>query len=171
MLIATFSDPPLAPVPAKESMPNRERIQRARASLPASPRGGRMHGVYLSQSGEDVPLRSGDRTEDGQRDKDWRLAATFLADLDPGQFTAQNPPWFAHHVEAKFAMRMWRERLTDATIVIEEQPCGSDAAPDDPAARLTCDRWLGRMVPPGARLNVITRSGQTYTYHGPRRQS
>lgn len=127
-----------------------------------------MSGSYLAR-GKTEPLVSGTKHTDGRPDKDWRMACTYLADIAPEQFSIQNPPTFAQHIEAKFAMRMWRERITDAEIVIERSPCGADTPPDDRTRNLTCHRWLAKMLPPGARLRVTDRDGRSVDYHRPRR--
>ncbi|WP_167344564.1 DddA-like double-stranded DNA deaminase toxin [Amycolatopsis thermoflava] len=70
----------------------------------------------------------------------------------------------ARHVEVKVAVAMREQGLRDETVVIDRQICGT--RPFDQAQPFTCDKYLARFLPPGARLRVVQADGTVATYTG-----
>lgn len=70
----------------------------------------------------------------------------------------------ARHVEVKVAVAMRERGLQDETMVIDRQVCGT--RPFDQAQPYTCDKYLARFLPPGARLRVVQADGTVSTYSG-----
>jgi hypothetical protein len=63
----------------------------------------------------------------------------------------------AADVELKFAMKMRRQGIRRARIVLNNRPCPGE---------LGCDELLPRFLPPGSELTVYGRDGFEKIYHG-----
>ncbi|MFK4088393.1 DddA-like double-stranded DNA deaminase toxin [Kribbella sp. NPDC020789] len=115
-------------------------------------------GIWRDDDGAEYDLVSG-RDDDsiGDENQDlYRQAEEFAI-----QHRLGKPPGtlsITSHVEIKFAMLMWKRGLRDATIVINNPPCKGDAS---------CDRWLDKFLPPGARLTIYGPDNFKKTYRKP----
>lgn len=110
-----------------------EVVRRAANALPVRQQGDPTNGVALI--GEDqVKLRSG-------RDE------SMVADLHPAlaSYVAMTD-----HVESHVAARMRRDRVREATLVINNEVC---------EGRFSCDRLLPDILPIGSRLTLYERVG------------
>lgn len=71
----------------------------------------------------------------------------------------------ATHVEVQFLFRMRKLGITEATLVLDREPCGT---PPRRPAPFTCDAQLGNLIrvllPAGARLTVIDPGGVAWSY-------
>jgi hypothetical protein len=63
----------------------------------------------------------------------------------------------AADVELKFAMRMRRDRIRKARIILNNRPCPGD---------LGCNKLLPSFLPPGSQLTVYGPDGFKHTYYG-----
>ncbi|MGZ0147118.1 DddA-like double-stranded DNA deaminase toxin [Kribbella sp. WER1] len=105
-------------------------------------------GTWHDDSGRNHPLVS------GQHEEDYQAAQRHAERL--GLVT---PPYLlstAADVELKFAMRMRREGITNARIVLNQKPCKGE---------LSCHTLLKRFLAPGSRLTVYAPDFE-YTYEG-----
>jgi hypothetical protein len=131
-------------------------VRTARERVGSRPDGTSAQGEWVRSNGWAVRMHS------GRGDEYFSAVEEFVAnELPPRQRRAKR---LATHVEVKVAVAMRREALTDETVVIDRQVCGTrDYDRDDP---LTCDRYLSRLLPPGARLHVVEPDGTIRTYEG-----
>lgn len=117
--------------------------------LPVRARKDRTRGIWTDPAGNEHDLVSG-------VDEDTEEAERFIIeeglDIAPGDVT------LGSHVEVKFAMRMRRLGLTDATIVINNRPCGGPYG---------CDENLEQFLPDGAKLTVYGPNNFKKTYPEP----
>ncbi|MFI5696763.1 DddA-like double-stranded DNA deaminase toxin [Kribbella sp. NPDC051586] len=115
-------------------------------------------GIWRDDRGTEYDLVSG-RGEDvvGDASQDlYRQAEEFAIEHRLG-----NPPGtlsITSHVEIKFAMLMWRRGIRDATIVINNLPCKGDSS---------CEEWLDKFLPPGAKLTIHGPDNFKQTYPKP----
>ncbi len=115
-------------------------------------------GIWRDDDGTEYDLVSG-RGEDSIGDESQDLyhqAEEFAIEHRLGK-----PPGtlsITSHVEIKFAMLMWKRGLRDATIVINNPPCTGDSS---------CDEWLDKFLPPGAKLTVYGPNNFKGTYPKP----
>ncbi|NEA35725.1 hypothetical protein G3I17_29355 [Streptomyces sp. SID13031] len=103
-------------------------------------------GIWVDADGQEHDLISG--VDDYTADVD-RFMEEHRIRIAPGADT------LGSHVEVKFAMRMRREGLTDATITINNKPCPGPYG---------CHRNLWRFLPDGARLTVYGPDNFNRTY-------
>ncbi|MDX2972600.1 DddA-like double-stranded DNA deaminase toxin [Kribbella solani] len=115
-------------------------------------------GIWRDDNGDEHPLVSGQHDDQvGEEYADlYRQAEEFAV-----QHRLGNPPGtlsVTSHVEIKFAMLMWRRGLRDATVVINKETCKGDSS---------CDEWLDKFLPPGAKLTVYGPNNFKQTYPKP----
>lgn len=81
----------------------------------------------------------------GGGDEHHAAAVRFIRDNNLPRPASQ----LARHVEVKVALSMWGRGLRDETVVMDRPVCGTrEFDRDDP---FTCDKYLARLLPPGAR--------------------
>ncbi len=117
--------------------------------LPVRARRDKTRGIWVDPDGNEHDLISG-------VDEDAKAAERFIVeeglDIAPGDVT------LGSHVEVKFAMRMRRLGLTDASIVINNRPCEGPYG---------CDENLEQFLPDGAKLTVYGPDNFKKTYPEP----
>lgn len=111
-------------------------------------RSAKTRGFWRDGSGRDHLLVSGRHEEDYKAAQ--RHAEKLELVISPHLLST------AADVELKFAMRMRREGVTNARIVLNQKPCRGD---------LSCHTLLRRFLPPGSRLTVYAPDFE-YTYEG-----
>lgn len=132
----------------------RERVEQARRRL-----GRRDDGVvpargeWVRSDGWTVRLTS------GPGDDHFSAARRFIGNHLPGPVAR-----LATHVEVKVAVRMREERLGRETVVMDRGVCGT--RPFDSHRRITCDKFLPALLPPGAVLRVVQPDGTIREYQG-----
>ncbi|WP_116051384.1 DddA-like double-stranded DNA deaminase toxin [Amycolatopsis palatopharyngis] len=131
-----------------------ERLRAARRRVGSRPDGTPTHGEWVRSDGWSVRIIS------GPGDEHFHTAATQLADLGLPRPVSR----LATHVEVKVAARMREDGLPDETVVIDRSVCGT--RPFDVHRQYTCDRYLSRILPPGARLRVVQPDGTIRQYEG-----
>ncbi|SFQ22776.1 SCP1.201-like deaminase [Amycolatopsis arida] len=136
-----------------------ERVERSRARVGQRPPGTvPARGEWLRSDGWTVRMASGDS------DEHFRAGQRFVLDhLPPAKRPAEQ---LARHVEVKVAMAMRREGLTDETVVIDRQVCGTRDFDRRRNYSFTCDRYLSEFLAPGARLRVVQGDGTIRVYEG-----
>lgn len=67
-------------------------------------------------------------------------------------------------MEVKIALAMRDQQLRNETVVMDRPVCGTLEA--DQADPFTCDKYLSRFLPPGARLRVVQPDGTVNEYTG-----
>jgi nucleic acid/nucleotide deaminase of polymorphic system toxin len=106
-------------------------------------------GIWMDDDGTEHDLISGRHDpefEEAQRH------AERLGLVDPPSILST-----AADVELKFAMRMRRDGIRSARIVLNNRPCPGD---------LGCNKLLPSFLPPGSQLTVYGPSGFKHTYYG-----
>jgi nucleic acid/nucleotide deaminase of polymorphic system toxin len=103
-------------------------------------------GIWIDADGQEHDLISGVDENTAAVD---RFMEEHRIRIAPGADT------LGSHVEVKFAMRMRREGLTDATITINNKPCPGPYG---------CHRNLWKFLPDGARLTVYGPDNFKRTY-------
>jgi hypothetical protein len=148
---ATTSTPAPEPMPS----PRADRIERARQRVGESRMSGsQARGEWVRSDGWSVRLTS------GRDDEHHRAALRFIRDNNLPRPASQ----LARHVEVKVAVSMWERGSRDETVVMDRQVCGTrEFDRDDP---FTCDKYLARFLPPGARLRVVQPDGTVSEYIG-----
>ncbi|WP_158684574.1 DddA-like double-stranded DNA deaminase toxin [Amycolatopsis orientalis] len=144
----TGKPPPDPPARAERVAQARARVGRAEVA------GGQAQGEWVRSDGSSVPVASG-RGDDG-----YESAARFVAEGHAPRPAAR----LATHIEVKIAMAMREQGLRDETVVIDRQVCGTREF--DREAPFTCDKYLARFLPPGARLRVEQPDGTVSEYTG-----
>ncbi|GLY52827.1 DddA-like double-stranded DNA deaminase toxin [Lentzea sp. NBRC 102530] len=130
----TGEEPPHPPSPSVS-----ERVDTLRSQLPApvqSGSGQKTHGRWFTSVGEEA--RSVVSGEDADSAVVWRV-------LQETQFPEKGPPITITHVETKLAVRMRRENVRHATVVINYTPC---------RMKWGCDNLLPVLLPTGCTLTV-----------------
>ncbi|WP_253863683.1 DddA-like double-stranded DNA deaminase toxin [Prauserella halophila] len=141
---------------AGSSTPQTERLHQARQRVGsrAAP-GTAAVGEWVRSDGWSVRITSG--TSDDHHNK----TAQYLrsrSDLSPAVVQ------LARHVEVKIAVAMREQGGRDETVVIDREVCGT--RPFDRAQPYTCDKYLARLLPAGARLRVVQPDGTVRVYTG-----
>ncbi|WP_112243907.1 DddA-like double-stranded DNA deaminase toxin [Kribbella monticola] len=124
-----------------------DEVRRLAERLPVRKPGDKTRGVWRDKDGIEHDLISG-RHED-----DFHAAQRHAERL--GLVRAPHGLSTAADVELKFAMRMRRENIKQAEIVINNYPC---------EGQLGCDELLDQFLPPGAILTVHGPAGFKQTY-------
>ncbi|MEV6899794.1 DddA-like double-stranded DNA deaminase toxin [Amycolatopsis sp. NPDC051372] len=153
---ANASSPAAPPPPAGPEPPaHADRIAQARARVGESHvRGSQARGEWLRSDGWSVRMAS------GGGDEHHAAALRFIRDNNLPRPASQ----LARHVEVKVAISMWVRGLRDETVVMDRPVCGTrEFDRDDP---FTCDKYLARFLPPGARLRVVQPDGTVSDYTG-----
>jgi hypothetical protein len=127
-----------------------EEVRRIFERLPIRKPGEKTRGVWRDSEGTDHDLIS------GQHEDDFHTAQRHAEKL--GLVRAPHKLSTAADVELKFAMRMRREGIRHAEIVLNNRPCGG---------RLGCDRLLKLFLPPDASLTIHAPNGFKKTYPEP----
>jgi hypothetical protein len=140
--LRAFKDPKTGKV--VEAIPKNGKMVRppgspaTRPTLPAFRAGGKTSGVLRTPTG-DIPLQSG--------------RAGPASSIPKG--TAGFDAYTRTHVEGHAAALMRQQGLTEATVYI-----------NNPTICPNCSRLLPRMLPPGARLNVVLPDGTVVPFVG-----
>jgi hypothetical protein len=127
-----------APPSSAGTGPPSASIDKLRGLLPppvVSGSGQKTHGRWVGPDGTDHPVVSG---RDADSTAAWEM-------LKRRGITAWAEPIAVSHVEQKLAARMVREKITHATLVINNTPCGGV---------LGCDALLPVLLPAGYSLTV-----------------
>ncbi|WP_328610382.1 hypothetical protein OG943_15020 [Amycolatopsis sp. NBC_00345] len=141
--------------PAPDPPTRAERVAQARARVGrAEVAGGQAQGEWVRSDGTSVAVAS------GRGDPQYEAAARFVAESNAPRPATR----LATHVEVKIAMAMREQGLRDETVVIDRQVCGTREF--DREAPFTCDKYLSRFLPPGARLRVVQPDGTVSEYTG-----
>jgi hypothetical protein len=122
-------------------------IRRIFERLPVRKAGDKTRGIWIDDNGNDHDLLS------GEHDSDYHAAQRFAERL--GLVREPHKLSTAADVELKFAMRMRREGIRHAEIVLNNRPC---------EGRLGCNRLLKVFLPDGASLTVHGPDGFKKTY-------
>ncbi|WP_410621676.1 DddA-like double-stranded DNA deaminase toxin [Amycolatopsis sp. cmx-8-4] len=99
------------------------------------------------------------RMASGPGDDHFSAARRFIGSHLPGPVAR-----LATHVEVKVAVRMREEHLSQETVVMDRGVCGT--RPFDSHRRITCDKFLPALLPPGAVLRVVQPDGTIREYQG-----
>jgi hypothetical protein len=133
---------------------NEERLRAARHRVGSRADGTPTHGEWVRADGWSVRIIS------GPGDEHFHAATTHLADSGLPRPVIR----LATHVEVKVAAQMREDALTDETVVIDRGVCGT--RPFDAHRQYTCDKYLPRILPRGARLRVVQPDGTIRQYQG-----
>lgn len=145
---------PTKPEPIKRAAtPDPEGVRAAQERVGSREDGTPAQGEWVRSDGWAVRLRS------GPGDEHFQTARALIAARLPRPVSR-----LATHVEVKVAARMRKEQLSDETLVIDRGVCGT--RPFDDQRQYTCDRFLPRILPPGARLRVVQPDGTIREYEG-----
>lgn len=125
-------------------------IRRISDRLPARKPGDKTRGVWRDADGTEHDLLS------GQHEDDFHAAQRHAERL--GLVRSPAVLSTAADVELKFAMRMRREGIRQAEIILNNPPCGG---------RLGCDRLLKLFLPDEATLTIHAPGGFKKTYPKP----
>lgn len=131
------------------------RVDVAKRRVGQRPDGSQARGEWVRSDGWSARLVS------GPNDSYYEAAKEFARTLPARDRAAQR---LATHVEIKVAVAMRREDLTDETVVVDRQVCGTREY--DAHQRVTCDKYLSTFLPPGACLRVVQADGTIKTYRG-----
>jgi SCP1.201-like deaminase len=129
-------------------------VRDVRARLGRGVRGSETRGAWLHADGSTEDVRSG-------LDTLWyRRAKAIFSGFGNLRYTR-----LARHCEGQAVVRMQKEQLREATIILDRAPCGT---PPDPADAWTCDQKLDdimrRLLPAGSVLTVIDPDGKLWMY-------
>jgi SCP1.201-like deaminase len=125
------------------------KISEAQARLGRGVRGSETRGAWPNPDGSIEDIRSG-------IDTPWyRRAKAIFGGFGNLRYTR-----LARHCEGQAVVRIQKEQLREATIILDRAPCGT---PPDPADEWTCDQKLDdimrRVLPVGSTLTVIDPDG------------
>ncbi|GAA4019187.1 hypothetical protein GCM10022247_48550 [Allokutzneria multivorans] len=139
------------PPPRMSAAQRTSRLERTRRTMPKPVLKARASGAWVRPDGTIEPLSSGRTTQWFAPTQEWAQANGYA--LPRGTW------WLSVHIEMQFAVRMRVMGLTDETILVDRRPCEPALPGQD-----SCDTLLGDFLPEGARLTVIDRDGNRYTY-------
>jgi nucleic acid/nucleotide deaminase of polymorphic system toxin len=150
---------PNSPTPALPQHPTKSerdaRVEQARQRVGrATTAGGEAWGEWVRADGWSIRITS------GAGDEHHDAVVRFARDSKLPPAVAR----LARHGEVKVAVAMREHGLRDETVVIDRQVCGT--RPFDRTQPYTCDKYLSRFLPPGARLRVVQADGTVATYTG-----
>jgi len=124
-----------------------EEGQRVVRRMPIRAPGDKTRGIWIDDDGNEHDLIS------GEHEPDYQAAQRFAEKL--GLVRGPHKLSTAADVELKFAMRMRREGIRHAEIVLNNRPC---------EGRLGCNRLLKLFLPDGASLTIHGPDGFKKTY-------
>lgn len=129
-------------------------VRDVRTRLGRGVRGRETRGTWLHADGRTEDIRSG-------LDTPWfRRAKAIFSGFGNLRYTR-----LARHCEGQAVVRMQKEQLRKATIILDRAPCGT---PPNPVDEWTCDQKLDdimyRLLPAGSVLTVIDPDGTLWTY-------
>lgn len=146
------SGPPSKPEPSDQEAEPDDPVEKARQELPppvTRGRGVKTHGRLLTADGGSTSVTSG-------RDE-WTDTVNQVV-KDAG--CPYTPMTAAADVELKVAAQMRTNGITNASVVINNQPC---------TGRLSCDDLVGVVLPEGSSLTVHGTGGFKKRYKGGKR--
>ncbi|WP_086822685.1 DddA-like double-stranded DNA deaminase toxin [Allokutzneria sp. NRRL B-24872] len=127
------------------------RLEQTRQAMPPPVLKARASGAWVRPDGTVESLTSGKATPWFAPTQEWAQAN--------GYAFPRGTWWLSVHIEMQFAIRMRAAGLTEETILVDRRPCEPALPGQD-----SCDTLLGDFLPEGARLTVIDRDGNRYTY-------